>query len=167
MSREVVVAALLLCVGCGSGGNETPPPLHGNVSVGLPVEGAAVTAYDSNGNVIAGPLPTDAYGNVTFPISAQSSGIVISTSQGTVTLAGTPVQTPVMSVLLPAGASEFAITPITGAANARSAFAAGREATFDQLEVDVTTAVAGLAQQFGLQDVRGTIPADATQVPRS
>ena len=176
----LIVASLLIgCGGGGGGGGSTTTTetttILGNVAKGL-MSGATVNLYILNANGTKGNLigstTTDSKGNYTItvtkptePVLAEASGgsYVNEVSGGTDSLLGTDK----LTAVLPVGTTVAAITPLTSMAASRArALAASGVA----LATAVNAANVGVAQQYSLENILGTLPVNAnnaTQVATS
>ncbi len=135
-----------------------------------PVSGASVNVYELNanggrGDFIAGPLTSDASGNVTFNLLANFPGQLFIESKGgfykseatgqQVDMRGADVLTAVLST----GTKTAAVTPFThmAAALAQSEIQAG--VAPDKAVISANEAI---AKQYGLKSILSVVPVDAT-----
>jgi 3D (Asp-Asp-Asp) domain-containing protein len=176
----LIVASLL--IGCGGGGGGSTATtttatttIMGNVAKGL-VSGATVNLFILNANGTKGGLlgstTTDSNGNYsitltnpTVPVLAEASGgsYVNEVSGGTDIL----LSTDKLTAVLPVGTTVAAITPLTSMAASR---ARNLAASGIALATAVDAANAGVAQQYGLENILSTLPvnaSNATQVATS
>ena len=152
---------------------QNPPALTGSVVKG-PVSGATVNLFALNSDGAKGSLignaNTDSHGNFTVNLTATPQGPILAESSGgsyvneisgvTETLSSTDI----LTAVLPAGTTVAAVTPLThmAATRARVLAAAGLP-----LATAVKAANTGVAQQYQLMDIIGTLPVsinDAAQI---
>ena len=120
----VLAAFSVLFAGCGGSNNSGffPFPASTTTITGsvfaAPVDGANVTAKDSTGTVVGGPVKTlsDGTYSLDVPTSALSSDIIISSESGTFTDEATALPTaagPMAAYLLAGGGNRIHINPIS------------------------------------------------------
>lgn len=176
-TRSALLAVALLSVyGCGGGGDDPvtdpvippPPATSSTISGGVvkgPVTGATVTffALNTNGSKGAqlGTTTTDSSGNFTVTVTpAPTTPFLAETSGGTyvdeatgttVTLAAADK----LTAVLPAGTTSATVTPLTHIAAARAQALA---ASGTSLATAVNSSNTGVASQYGIADIVGTLP---------
>ncbi|MDD1749214.1 MAG: hypothetical protein LUO89_04995 [Methanothrix sp.] len=152
---------------------QNPPTLTGSVVKG-PVSGATVNLFalnsDGTKGALIGNANTDSHGNFTVNLTATPQGPILAESSGgsylneisgvTETLSSADI----LTAVLPAGTTMAAVTPLThmAATRARVLAAAGMP-----IATAVNAANIGVAQQYQLMDIIGTLPVainDATQM---
>ncbi len=183
LKRSVsLILLVLLGIGlssCGGGGgssdsaaaapSQTSVTISGSVVKG-PVSGAKVTFYtlnaDGSRRSYYGPITTDSSGNFsttltpapTGPIEVVSSGgSYVDEATGAVT---TLAVRDTLTAVWPAGTTRGVVTPLTDIAAARAwTLAARGTPSAAQLETAIASSNIGVAQQYGIDDILTTVPA--------
>jgi len=176
----VVVVVVVVAVSVGaflvSNGTPSTTTITGNVVKGS-VTGASVEVYALNSDGTKGDLlgitTTDDTGSYTLSLESAQTGQLLVEAFGGYYVNEVSGATETLSAfdnltaVLPAGTTQAAVTPLTHMAAARARALAAEGIS---LATAVDAANVGVAQQYNLSDILGTLPVDAnnaTQVATS
>ena len=165
--KLALISVVGLLVACSSSSDSTLPPADASISgiiTAAPVDGADVSVVDGNGNVVAGPVKTNATGQytVSIPNASLAQDLIIKSAGGTFTDEATD------SKNVPAG-EMLAYASANSLSNGSSVCATPGSTIIANLVMNhnktLTEARAVFANAFGYTPDMSVTPADAATAP--
>ncbi len=161
--KLTLVGVTVLLVACGgSSGSSNDASISGTI-VAAPVNGADVSVVDANGNVVAGPVKTDAAGKYTLsiPNASLAQDLIVKSTGGTFTDEATGNSG--------TAGEMYAYASANSLSNGSSVSATPGSAIIANLVMDhgktMTQAQDAFASAFGYTPDMSVTPADATTAP--